>query len=377
MDQWPCQSKKTPLGRLSKFLQTEAFPIGNYPQVKTLFGSRRIDRCGASDSNRGFIAHPMSVVPPVPAGFVTQLSAFDPQALVLALQEGFLEHVQLEQGRFGGQIVHSVSSQCRTDWGQYNLALLAKGDLSREWLSVGIFLQGQGSWHVQGKALRNGDLVVYAQGSEMCISLPPQAQWMGVQIPRQRLEVLGFQMPAGVTTLHLPGQLTPQASGKLAELSSVLGPDRVQDPGSAVMEQAHEQLLQVIWSELARRWHKPTSSSVAQLRTRERLVESVQQWCEDRAATPLRIDALCQDLGVPVWELERAFQHTYGMAPQRLMTLQRLAKARRALLTQTTSVTDIAMGHGFWHLGRFSVLYKNYFGESPSETSRLVRHRNV
>jgi AraC family ethanolamine operon transcriptional activator len=73
-----------------------------------------------------------------------------------------------------------------------------------------------------------------------------------------------------------------------------------------------------------------------------------------------------------VWELERAFQHTYGMAPQRLITLQRLAKARRALLTQNASVTDIAMGHGFWHLGRFAVLYKNYFGESPSHTSRCA-----
>ena len=93
---------------------------------------------------------------------VTRLDAFDPQALVLALQEGFLEHVQLEKGRFGGQIVHSVSPQCRTDWGQYNLALLAQGDLSPEWVSVGIFLHGHGVWRVQGQALRNGDLVVYA-----------------------------------------------------------------------------------------------------------------------------------------------------------------------------------------------------------------------
>jgi len=104
----------------------------------------------------------MSLPTPTSAGFVTQLNSFDPQALVLALQEGFLEHVQLQPGRFGGQIVHSISTQCRTDWGQYNLALLARGDLSRQWLSVGIFLQGQDSWRVQGKALRNGDLVIYA-----------------------------------------------------------------------------------------------------------------------------------------------------------------------------------------------------------------------
>jgi AraC-like DNA-binding protein len=314
----------------------------------------------------------MSLPTPTSAGFVTQLNAFDPQALVLALQEGFLEHVQLQPGRFGGQIVHSLSTQCRTDWGQYNLALLARGDLSRQWLSVGIFLQGQDSWRVQGKALRNGDLVVYAPGSDMCISLPPQAQWMGVQIPMARLQALGFEMPQGLSALHLPGELSPESATRLAELSCVLGPDRLQAPGSAAMEQAHEQLVQVIWHELARRWHHPTPHSITQLQTRERLVESVQNWCEDHSAAPLRIDALCQDMGVPVWELERAFQHTYGMAPQRLITLQRLAKARRALLTQNASVTDIAMGHGFWHLGRFAVLYKNYFGESPSHTRRCA-----
>jgi len=315
----------------------------------------------------------MTIPSPTSAGFVTQLNAFDPLALVLALQEGFLEHVQLQPGRFGGQIVHSISTQCRTDWGQYNLALLAQGDLSRQWLSVGIFLQGLYSWRVQGKTLRNGDLVVYAPGSDMCISLPPLAQWIGVQIPKARLQALGFELPQGLSALHLPGELSPESANRLAELSCVLGPDRLQAPCSVVMEQAHEQLVQVIWHELTRRWHHPTSHCITQLQTRERLIESVQNWCEDHSATPLRIDALCQDMGVPVWELERAFKHTYGMAPQRLITLQRLAKARLALLTQNASVTYIAMSHGFWHLGRFAVLYKNYFGESPSHTSRSSR----
>lgn len=43
-----------------------------------------------------------------------------------------------------------------------------------------------------------------------------------------------------------------------------------------------------------------------------------------------------------------------------------------ALQLQTGSVTEVAMGHGFWHLGRFAGLYKNYYGESPSETVRAM-----
>lgn len=309
----------------------------------------------------------------VPSGGIIQLSAFDPKTLVLALQDGFLEHVQLQKGRFLGQIAQSQSSQCRTDWGQYNLAILAQGDLSAQWLTVGIFLHGDGHWHVQGQPLRNGDLVLYSEGSEMCISLPPHAQWLGVQIPRQRLEHLGFNMPHGMNTLHLPGQLPHDAAFTLAGLANVLGPRRLKGPCAALSDQAHEQLLQVIWTELARRWHQPRTSAVASQKSRQRLVQTVHKWCEDRSATPLRIDALCQEIGVPIWQLERAFQQTYGMPPQRLLTLHRLAKTRLDLLTRTNGVTQIAMAHGFWHLGRFSVLYKDYFGESPSDTARAKR----
>ena len=141
-----------------------------------------------------------------------------------------------------------------------------------------------------------------------------------------------------------------QAQQQLVELSSVLGPNRQHDLDAALVDQAHEQLQHILWSELARRWRQPSSSAALSLQTRERLLQSVDQWAQDNSTTPLRIDSLCEALEVPIWQLERAFLQTYGMAPQRLITLRRLAKARRALQLQTGSVTEVAMGHGFWHL---------------------------
>jgi transcriptional regulator GlxA family with amidase domain len=49
----------------------------------------------------------------------------------------------------------------------------------------------------------------------------------------------------------------------------------------------------------------------------------------------------------------------------------RLDSARRELAAAdhaATSVTTIAMQNGFHHLGRFSVGYREHFGESPRET---------
>jgi transcriptional regulator GlxA family with amidase domain len=63
------------------------------------------------------------------------------------------------------------------------------------------------------------------------------------------------------------------------------------------------------------------------------------------------------------------------MGPKALMTAMRLSGARRALLdpTQTTTVTAVALRWGFLEFGRFSMQYRQRYGEVPSETLRRAR----
>jgi transcriptional regulator GlxA family with amidase domain len=41
--------------------------------------------------------------------------------------------------------------------------------------------------------------------------------------------------------------------------------------------------------------------------------------------------------------------------------------------TEMRTVTDVAMSLGFPELGRFAVLYRESFGETPSDTKRRAR----
>ncbi|MCA9811052.1 MAG: AraC family transcriptional regulator, partial [Candidatus Dadabacteria bacterium] len=71
-----------------------------------------------------------------------------------------------------------------------------------------------------------------------------------------------------------------------------------------------------------------------------------------------------------------AFQEFYGISPINFLRLLRLTKARKDLLEadpKKTSVTDVAAKWHFWHFGRFSVEYKNIYGESPSATLGKAR----
>ncbi len=61
------------------------------------------------------------------------------------------------------------------------------------------------------------------------------------------------------------------------------------------------------------------------------------------------------------------------MGPIRFLSLRRMHLVHRALQQadpSTTTVTRLATDHGFWELGRFAVVYRALFGESPSESLR-------
>lgn len=86
---------------------------------------------------------------------------------------------------------------------------------------------------------------------------------------------------------------------------------------------------------------------------------------EDRNLT---IEDLCAETNVSVRALRYAFQEMTGNSPALFLRNHRLHKARRMLLGEAGAVKEAAYSCGFTEMGRFSIYYRELFGESPSET---------
>jgi transcriptional regulator GlxA family with amidase domain len=85
---------------------------------------------------------------------------------------------------------------------------------------------------------------------------------------------------------------------------------------------------------------------------------------------PLNIPTLSGTLGVSDRYLRNVFQSVDGLSTLKYVKLSRARRALMSARSPTVTVTNVAIRHGFREMGRFSVEYREMFGESPSVTLR-------
>ena len=79
---------------------------------------------------------------------------------------------------------------------------------------------------------------------------------------------------------------------------------------------------------------------------------------------------VAKQLGVSVRTLHNAVVAIRGMSMQRYTRLRRLWNVRRHLMqgVPADAIKAVALANGFWHMGEFSSLYCEQFGETPHQT---------
>jgi AraC-like DNA-binding protein len=304
---------------------------------------------------------------------INQLRRFSPQDMDGVIDSVNAEHVQLGKGDFEGSLLRAKSSDKTFDSGIYSQSILGRTSMPADRVFVGMALPAQTGGLLEGHKLDHPTPYIYTECAELGCRLEPGTRWFGFQVGRKEIEAYGLHLPDNHSGMIecTPGsrrRLMNEFSTILQEFTRTAAVNLNPVNSSRLADDRFDRLLAAISYTLS-----PDSQQLGKLSSSRhiRLVRLSQEFMYAHMHESLLIRDHCKMFGVTYKTLERAFVQSVGVTPRQYLSIIRLSRARRLLLMErkgSTRIADVAMACGFDHLGRFSVNYRQWFGESPSQT---------
>jgi AraC-like DNA-binding protein len=302
----------------------------------------------------------------------------DPDRFSAAFRAANYELLDVPRGRFHAELTHITLPRLlmqrndRTGPGTVNSA-----SLPRRLAIMFLADAAQATPHRNGMPLSADDLVIHRPGSSNHLRTTGPSRLAMMSLDLEDLaeaaqDILGCEVMAPSST-----HLIRPAPGQLARLRSLYGaahelakaaPRAFAHPG--VAQSLEQQLIHAMVGCIAGHETAPSSRTGG---SHARVMSRFEDFLSAHALEPVYLAEICAAIGASERTLRTCCQEHLGMGPIHYLWLRRMNLARRALLRADparASVTDIATGHGFWELGRFSVEYRTLFGESPSVSLR-------
>lgn len=229
--------------------------------------------------------------------------------------------------------------------------------------------------HVSGVELGAEQIGVHAPGALVFQRVSGPTTWGTVYLPVAALAEIGAA--AGGRGLVLsPGTLVaavpPLVLARLRQLHAEVAALVEAAPGVLANPDAGRGLEQALAERFLDCLSAPERRDASATCQRHvGILRKLREIAEAQKDEPLYMLELCAALGTSPRRLQEVCHDYLGMSPKRFLLLRRMQLVHRALSQADpleTSVTEIAMRHGFWELGRFAVAYRSLFGVPPSRT---------
>jgi AraC family ethanolamine operon transcriptional activator len=149
-------------------------------------------------------------------------------------------------------------------------------------------------------------------------------------------------------------------------------PDTLAQPN--VIESVEESMLQAVDLAIAAASPAPEGKRLG-LNHYLELVRKLDEFVAAHPGKTLYSADMARQLGVSVRTLHNAVVAIRGMSMHRYMRLRRLWNVRQQLVRAGApqSIKAVALAHGFWHMGEFTSLYRDLFGETAQQTLSSAR----
>jgi len=233
---------------------------------------------------------------------------------------------------------------------------------------VGLLMEDAASLIVNGLEAR-GPAFLVVKGAATCEIVEPQSNLVAL-VNFDTIDGRGW--PGEIDR----AQVITTEPAKLDVLRTTLrdalhlashSPDTLLQPG--MIEGVEESILQAVDLAMAAASPAPEARRLS-LSHYLSLVQKFDEFVAANAGKTLYSADVARQFGVSVRTLHNAVVAIRGMSMHRYMRLRRLWSVRQQLLRgePPQSIKAVALMNGFWHMGEFTALYRELFGEAPQQT---------
>ena len=299
-------------------------------------------------------------------------------------QEGFnCKYLQLTPGTYYGRLTTAKLNQTLVFLEQHRQSTSIAGATPVDDYLIGVPLGNHGFCRAQGKKPDLSDVLLLKPGVTFDLVSECNINFGYIQLPQEQMRKLCTAVGADVGKLNqYIVRSDPNAVKRLQHVLH-LATKPLSEPEPVLLQaqaiDAEQQLLEALADVLSSMDPDNTTSDHFMSPNAKRILAlEARNHLETTLGEPIKMIDLCAELDCRLRTLHHAFAGYFGSPPATYHKKIRMNAARRTLLQadpEVTTVTNVAIQYGFWHLGRFALDYKQLFGESPSQSLAHVKPR--
>ena len=313
----------------------------------------------------------------------------DAESYAVVLRGADMEISQLEPGPLRGHHMRVTLPCGEISWIVTNLPLRGRGRFPSSVWTLSVVTRTASRSQQHGVAVSTGSLIYHQPGAEhdgiygrdfsvvcLCVRDELFVKTLRNEFP-ELLGLLGQRFRVYEPAEDRRRELIVQ----FEQAATIVRTDENVRRSSAAKSVMQDELLTAFLEALAEGTTPSPMPAVSHAAALVRRAEELAGELVSKAdSQPLCVSDLCVGCCVPRRTLNHAFQQVLGMGPITYSRRLRLNQVRQSLRQPRAkgdpkSVTEIALDHGFWHLGRFSSQYRELFGTSPRESARRNDNR--
>lgn len=288
------------------------------------------------------------------------------------------DYIQLSAGPFQGEIDSITTKNIQLFRESMNRSVDELASARQDTYVIGIpkGMDGDACWGLV--PIDNNSMITLNKNAELTFRTPDRSEISAAVIHADRLEdyaetVMETDLRAIFRRIRPAEPLLPTQAGMMRELlygSFHWTDDAALATADAVAWQHFEDdILATCVTALAST--RPSIRKEPPLRIQRYIVNRVRERVLASPLCPPSIGEICQELRISRRSLNHAFIRVLGIPPVSYMRNIRLNRVRAALTHENSAhstIAEIALRWGFWHMSLFSRYYRELFGELPSQT---------